>query len=288
MNKDKYIILGHENPDVDSIVSGYLLEKYMIKLGFDAQFVIPDKVIEKNTLNLCFKYGLKASNYQIVDFDFKDDYKYVLIDHSEREGLKNIFAIVDHHPRDKMIKCKNYYNYVSSSTSCIICKGREEYFDKDDIKLCILAAFVDTASFNSTKSVVEDKEWIEDLCEKYGFDYNVFYEDGLCLTDLDNIDDVCFNGLKKYNINELIVYSSFIHIKYDKKTSLLIKEVIKILKEYIKNNNIDIFLFIVHDMVNFKTRVYEIKRECTEEYNYERYTSRGGVIIPDLIRRVSS
>lgn len=45
MNKDKYIILGHENPDVDSIVSGYLLEKYMIKLGFDAQFVIPDKVI---------------------------------------------------------------------------------------------------------------------------------------------------------------------------------------------------------------------------------------------------
>ena len=25
----KYIILGHENPDVDSIVSGYLLEKIM-------------------------------------------------------------------------------------------------------------------------------------------------------------------------------------------------------------------------------------------------------------------
>ena len=48
---DNYIILGHENPDVDSIVSGYLLEKIMIKLGYNASFLIPDRAIEKETID---------------------------------------------------------------------------------------------------------------------------------------------------------------------------------------------------------------------------------------------
>ena len=42
----KYIILGHENPDVDSIISGYLLEKLMLSKGFKAEFIIPDKKID--------------------------------------------------------------------------------------------------------------------------------------------------------------------------------------------------------------------------------------------------
>ena len=33
---NKYIILGHENPDYDSIASGYIKKKLMKKLGFRA------------------------------------------------------------------------------------------------------------------------------------------------------------------------------------------------------------------------------------------------------------
>ena len=46
----KYIILGHENPDVDSIVSGYLLEKLLLSKSFNVEFIIPDK---KNRKRLC-------------------------------------------------------------------------------------------------------------------------------------------------------------------------------------------------------------------------------------------
>ena len=65
---DKIIILGHENPDVDSIVSGYLLEKILIKKGYDAKFIIPDKNIDIDTMDICTRYGLEPSNY-MLDFD---------------------------------------------------------------------------------------------------------------------------------------------------------------------------------------------------------------------------
>ena len=42
-----YIILGHQNPDVDSIVSGYLLEQYLNRCGYVSKFMIPDSVIEE-------------------------------------------------------------------------------------------------------------------------------------------------------------------------------------------------------------------------------------------------
>ena len=34
----KYIILGHENPDVDSIVSGYIYQNYLRRRNIDAEF----------------------------------------------------------------------------------------------------------------------------------------------------------------------------------------------------------------------------------------------------------
>ena len=49
---NKYIILGHENPDYDSIASGYLLEKLMKKLGYDVEFIITDKEISDENLML--------------------------------------------------------------------------------------------------------------------------------------------------------------------------------------------------------------------------------------------
>ena len=48
-----YIILGHQNPDVDSIVSGYLLEQYLNRCGYVSKFMIPDSVIDEENLRVC-------------------------------------------------------------------------------------------------------------------------------------------------------------------------------------------------------------------------------------------
>ena len=64
MSTVEYVILGHQNPDVDSIVSGYLLEKYLNNHGYCSKFIIPDLKIDNENLIICRNYGLNPSDYQ--------------------------------------------------------------------------------------------------------------------------------------------------------------------------------------------------------------------------------
>lgn len=284
---EKYIILGHENPDVDSIVSGYLLEKLLLSLGFNAQFIIPDKTLEKETTNICNDFGLNINNY-MRELPNDKSYKYILVDHHERKTPGSIVGIIDHHPSSVKMKVEWYQNIPSSSTSCIICKENEKYFNKYDIELTILAAVVDTASFHSTKTVQSDVEWVKEMCIKYNIDYNRLYRVGLCLTDISNLDVAKFYGLKKYNFNGLLVESSYIQIQNVPEHSNEIAYIISSLMNYVKEKDLKVFVFIVHDMNVFKTTVYEITSNDYKVKYYDVYTSRGNMIIPKLEEKLKT
>ena len=274
------IILGHENPDVDSIVSGYLLEKIMIKLGYNASFLIPDRAIEKETIDILNKYNFDVRKY-MKDINLEDkDNKYVLVDHNDRKLNGNIVCIIDHHPSSKDIKLDNYYNKKISSTACFICMGNEYLLDKYDLKLAILATFIDTASFHTTKSRTIDKEWVLKICKQYNFDYNELYNDGLLLTNLDDLEKSSLNGLKKYSFYNLKVESSYIQIHYIDREK--INSILNILKKYVYVKKLDAFVFIVHNMGYFKSKYYLITRDNVISKAYDKYTSRGNVIIPEV------
>lgn len=279
---DKIIILGHDNIDVDSIVSGYLLEKILIKKGYDVKFIIPDKVIGRDTLDICTRYGLEPSNF-MLDFDLHDNnYKYILVDHHEREVGGEIVCIIDHHPTNKKFNIEHYYNKMISSTACFIAYENEDLLDKFDIKLACLATLIDTVSFHSTKGRDIDKEWVISMCDKYDFNYNELYKEGLYLTNLDNIDKASLNGLKKYCYNKNIIESSFIQIDNPIKHENEIIKIIEILKKRVINENLDAFVFIVCDMNEFKTTYYLITKDFIKERNYDFYASRGNTIMPEI------
>lgn len=279
---NKIIILGHENPDVDSIVSGYLLEKILLEQGYNVEFIIPDEVIAKDTLDVCIRYGLNPDKYR-KNMDLKDiNTKYILVDHNARELDGEIVCIIDHHPTSKEIKIDNYYNKEISSTACYIAYKNENLLNEFDLKLVVLATLIDTASFHSTKSRVQDEEWVINICNKYGFNYNKLYEEGLCLTSLKDINTVSFNGLKKHDINGLKVESSYIQIEDPEKDNLKIKQIIDILKEYLNEYKLDVFIFIVHDMKKFKTMYYLITKDNIETRYHDVYSSRGNTIIPEV------
>lgn len=278
----KIVILGHENPDVDSIISGYILEKVLKIKGYNVEFIIPDKKIEQETLDICKRNELDPIKFQ-KDIKFDDkNLKYILVDHYERDVAGEIVCIIDHHPTSKKIKINNYYNKQISSTACYICNMFDGLVDEHDLKLGIVATLVDTASFHSTKSREEDKKWVMDLCNKYGFDYNELYKQGLCLTKLDDIKKASLNGLKKYNFNNLLVHSSYIQIEDLELYKDKINNILNILNEYIKDKKLTAFVFIVHDMKNFKTMYYLITNEGIEKRYYDSYTARGTTIMPEV------
>lgn len=279
---DKIIILGHENPDVDSIVSGYLLEKVLTIKGYSAEFVIPDGKIEQESLDICRKYNLEPTRFKkSIDLNDKNA-QYILVDHDERNVAGCIKCVIDHHPNGKENIEGKYYNKKISSTACYVCQGNENLLSKEDLLLAAVATMVDTASFNSTKGREEDKKWVLELCETYGFDYDKLYKEGLCLTNLDDIQAASLNGLKKYNHGWKKFQSSYIQVKDPMAEQEKINEILKILEDYIISQNLNAFVFIVHDMVQFKTSYYLIKDGKIEKRDYEKYTSRGNVVVPEV------
>ncbi len=274
----EYIILGHENPDVDSIVSGYLLEKIMKNRGYDVSFVIPDKKICKDTESICNEFNIFLGEY--LKKDLEKDAKYILVDHNEREVPGEIVAVIDHHPCNIEYKC--YFDVDdASSTAYKIASSVEDELSKKDIELAVLATFIDTVSFHSTKTRRSDISWINEMCTKYEFEYDDLYRHGLCLTDLKNVEDIMFNGLKKYDFNGFKILCSYIQVEDISKHTELITEMIDKLKTYYIDNDISLFVFIIYDMSCFHTKVYEINEEVnTREYSL--YASRGNTIIPDI------
>lgn len=279
---DKIVILGHDNVDLDSIISGYLLEKVLVKEGFDVSFVIRDKEITKESLDICKQYKFNPTKYQRKI----EGNKFILVDHNEREINGEIIAIIDHHPTSKDNKCELYFNKMISSTTLYISEGNEEYFNKEDLKLAILALMLDTASFHSTKTRDIDKDWVVNTCNKYELNYDELYRSGIYLTSLDDLNKVSLNGLKKYKYGGKLVESSYIQIDDNKSNDIKIKKIIDILKKYVNEKELDMFVFIVHDMISFKTKVYKITNSNIEEVNYDKYTSRGSTIMPQIEKEI--
>ncbi len=282
MKKNKIIILGHENPDIDSIISGILLEFYLNKYtNHQAEFVIPDQTLDKDTKEICKKYQIPYKKYQRKLLD--DDEKIILVDHFEREiGSREIIAICDHHPTTKKISTKFYLNQQISSTAALIVQGHEQFFSKDLLKLAILATYVDTASFNSTKAREKDKIWAETICKQYNFNQDELYQTGLMLTDLSNLNEAAFTGLKKYQIKDKKVEVSSIQINKEKINPQILIKIKEIILNYYISNNLDVFILIIHDMGNMKSSAYKIFKDGIEIVEYDKYTSRGNVIIPEL------
>ena len=276
------VILGHENPDVDSIVSGIILNKVLLKKGIDSKFIIPDKVINNDTFEFLKSYGINAYDY--VGELYND--KYILVDHNERSVDGEVVCIIDHHKTLNEISIDHYYNTEFSSTACFIAKECENLLDTKDLELAVLATMIDTVSFHSTKGRKEDEEWCKYICDKYDLDYLKLYSSGLYLTNMDDLKLAALNGLKKYVVDGKKIESSYIQIKSVDDNGENINKIINFLKEYILNEDLFLFVFIVHDMDSFKSMYYMIERGSIISRYYDKYEQRGNVIMPEVFEYI--
>ena len=282
----KYIILGHENPDVDSIVSGYIYQNYLNRCNVDAEFIIPDETIEEDTLEICRNFHLEPTKFQKT-LQYDKDTKFILVDHHKRDGIGEIALIFDHHPSINSPDDETCLNEALSSTASLIVQGYEPYYSIHEIELACLATMVDTASFHSTKSRQQDIDWVRRMCEEKSLDYDKLFEAGLSLNNLDNPEEAMLHGLKKHNINGHRIESSTIHINHINKHWKDLTEIVNLLGEYVTENDLDMFVFIAHDMANFEDMVYYIDKNGFKRRKFDEYTSRGTTIIPELEQTLS-
>lgn len=284
MKKIEYIILGHLNPDVDSIVSGVLLERYLNRLGYSAKFVIPDLEVDSENIDICCRYGINLRDYKDTLPDDKEQ-KYILVDHFERAVAGQVVGVIDHHPTGKELSYPYYRNERASSTASMIVKGREKQFTTEEICLAVLATMVDTVSFHSSKTLPEDIIWAQDMARCYNFSYSKIYKEGLRLTEICSPNDFLYHGLKEYQFGDKKVASSSVLVLNPKDYTEMYPEAFLFIQDYVSNHNLDLFALLIHDMTKFQSNVYYISSFKIEKEEFDHFVSRGSEIIPELEKK---
>jgi inorganic pyrophosphatase/exopolyphosphatase len=282
IDNEKVTILSHFDPDVDSIISGFLLEKLFRSKGIDASYIIPDKEIDEENYRICAIVGIDANKYK---GEVPSDSKLFLVDHYKTSIKGEVIGTIDHHPTSENISYDVYINKPTSSTAMQIYNLDPTVFDIKDIERVVLANIADTNSFLSTKAREEDKEWTLNICEKYNLDYDKLCKIGFCLTDISDIYKSATNGFKEYNYNGKRLNSSYIQVT-DMPDNYL-SSVIEYLREKVCKEKLTMWVFIVHNMEKVKSDVYLITNNDCEVLNYDMLASRGSTIMPALEKEVN-
>lgn len=295
----KYVIVGHKNPDVDSILSGILLQRILQKKHPDNnyRYVIFDKEVDSITRGILSSIGIDVSQYQ-QDYMEKDE-KVILVDHYDGSGLNNhydehindVVAIFDHHPIPEgfefVHKPDTYFNTQSCSATTVIFNTFRDEISREDFILVLIGALVDTVSFISTKTNEKEMNELLENCRKLDIDPTKYLDLGYCLNDLKDLGFDSTNGLKSCVLYGKNVQSSYIQIKDAQAHEQQINEIIGMLRERMMKNNYDIHVFIVYDLKKpHKTIEYDIYRDHIDVLTFKTYASRGSTILPTLELRL--
>ena len=280
---ERFTILGHDNIDVDSVISGILLEKMFKHLNYDVKFKILESNISKDTIKICKKVNINPMEYISDGIDINEPV--FLVDHHVTKHSNNVLGCIDHHPTKEIIPFEFVVNENESATAKLIYKFMKIYkmeITKEIIELVLISIFVDTCSLKSSKTNPIDITWTKDMCEKYNLDYDFFYNEGLCLNDLsDDISTLATNGCKEYLYYGHKVKSSYIQVKNNNDLKL-INNITNYLKDIVVEEGLSMWVFLVTSFEEDKTYEYRITTNNVDLIVHNKITSRGTTIMPKI------
>lgn len=278
---ENIVILGHQNPDVDSIISGIVLSQYLKYKGYNCSYIIPDKNIDIETSQILSNFGINCNLYKN---QIPKESLLILVDHHETVYDGDVVAVIDHHPTIKEFNYPIYINKKASSTSKliydIIKQEDENFLTKELIELIIVALLVDTCSFKSSKTNIEDIPWVQHICKDLNLDLEYLKTVGYCLTDLTDSYVSSIHGFKEFKFIDKVVKTSYIQVEdfnFD-----IINNNINILKSKVREENIFMWVFIVVDIKHEKTLEYLIYSDKIDLIKHNCIASRGSNIMPNI------
>lgn len=253
----KTYIIGHKNPDTDSVVSAIALAELEKVLGKDYIPAIADDV-NKEAAFILDKFG-----FEIPKIISREEKKVILVDHNEAsqisEDIKNeeIIEIIDHHklgglstPEPIPVRIKPV-----GSTSTIVAslfKENNEEIDENIAKILISGIISDTLNFNSPTTTEEDKETAETLNKIANINIDELANEMFkAKSDLSGIssEELVEMDYKEFNINNKKVGVAVFET-VDIEPSLERKdEFVEILKNKKEKDKLDYLIFSVIDIL---------------------------------------
>lgn len=159
-------VLGHKNPDIDSIFSSYLLSNILKKLGIHAQFAILEEAYAYNKKDERMLHDVFNEKPVLVD----KDHFFVLVDHNSLDGLckENVLGAFDHHVITTEIYDTLEMEYASTGLLLYDLFKNVYSFSSYEKYLIYLTVLSDT-DYLSSRYSSEDQALVEEL----GFSFSV-------------------------------------------------------------------------------------------------------------------
>ena len=282
-------VLGHKNPDVDSLVSTYLMAKILKHFNINAtpSILIPIEQVDLFTKEVLNDFGISLSEFNYIRPKIND--LFFLVDHNDvsesiGEGFE-VLGVIDHH--SKITTLQNVCIKEFDSNSLLIFDiFRHKYdFSTLEKKQILISTMIDTCFLKSSRTQKENNHLIKMLVSEHSNleCYISQLEDKYFVgSDFSkSIEELALNGTKEHSICDELIISSYI----EHKNSLDIK-VIDSLRDYIQEESKRLSLkrlFIIFNIEEGNTKALYFKDgNLTIKLNYNCIASRGSKVIPDL------
>ena len=255
------LIFGHRNPDTDSICSSIVHEILDKKNGWNNTKAVRLGNINKETKYVLDYLGIEEP--ELIE-KVEEGQDVLLVDHNEFSqsvcGIEKakIWGVVDHHKIANFETSEPLY-YTAKPYGCTATILFEDFkkfghdIGKKEALLMASSIISDTLLLKSPTTTDYDKKALEELgkianidVEKYGLD---MLKAG---TDLSK-----FTAEELINIDSKNTSSNGVNIQVAQINTADISDVLRnqseiedAMQKFIKSNNIDIFMFLITDIIN--------------------------------------
>ena len=280
--KEPITIVGHENADLDSLLSAYFLSLLFSFKGISNKIKFRDSFREPELI-------YSGINYDVFETGVKKEDVLFLVDHyipCENE----VVGCIDHHPGACVFPEKeNFFEIRSSSCAKIIFdlmlkEGMEE--TKDLVFKTIMSIYGDTLSLTlESKVVPNDKIWIKQKIEEYGFSESDFVPAGLRLTDINKpCSEVLKNKYKTFfSSSGTKMATSIICMEY-MPDSVFLSNLFTQISKNLHLSDTNSWILVILCLRERKSIVCDVFKNNNIKINYyDKIVSRGRDILPKRI-----
>jgi len=254
-------VVGHKNPDTDSVASAIGYAELLKRRGKDAIPLIAGEV-NKGTALVLSKFGVeKPAMAHLIDFP---EASVVLVDHNEAgqwaDNLikEHVTELIDHHRFGDFSSAQPIYvrTHPVGSTSTIVTKMYQECNetpDKATAGLLLSAILTDTLMFQSPTTTDFDKEMADYLNEIVKIDMMAHASEIFTaksdISDM-SLADVIGKDFKEFHFNDHAKVGIAVFETVDATGPLARKdEFVTELAKIKEKSNLDYLLFVIVDIV---------------------------------------
>lgn len=263
---EKTLIFGHKNPDTDTICSAIAYADLKTKMGENVEPVRLGEVSKETNFALEY-FGFEAPRFiEKVDSDVKD---VILVDHNEfQQSVDNINdvrikEVIDHH-RIANFETKEPLYYRAEPVGCTatilnkMYKENKVPVSKEIAGLLVSAIISDSLLLKSPTCTQEDIDAAYELAELAGVNLESYGLDmlkkGADLSDR-SVNELLTMDAKEFSMGDAKVEIAQVNTVDANSVYELQEDIVAEMEEIIKDKNLDLFLFVVTDILNNDSEV---------------------------------